>query len=258
MTADDRGRNLADIFDHSHASRLQSPTLERIYRTAFGDEYPVDAQPNGFFTLKTLERLAGALGLGRDSTVVDLGCGHGGPSLWVAKKTGANLIGIDLSPVGVDLARTRAAELGLSATTRFQVGDLMTTGLAEASCDAAFSLDVLLYVPDKAAAVREVARILRPGGRFGFTTWEQLGYSPRIGAAQVADHRPLLEEAGFTVETYEEPPGWEVQHRALAEGVIAAEGEITKEMGPGYVAMARSLLADLPMRRYVFVVARRQ
>jgi SAM-dependent methyltransferase len=36
------------------------------------------------------------------------------------------------------------------------------------------SLDVLPFVPGKAMAVREVARILRPGGRFAFTTWEQL------------------------------------------------------------------------------------
>jgi hypothetical protein len=64
------------------------------------------------------------------------------------------------------------------------------------------SLDVLIFVPDKTSAAREFARILRTGGRLGFTTWEQPGYSARLGAEQLADHRPLLEQAGFTIEAY--------------------------------------------------------
>jgi SAM-dependent methyltransferase len=124
------------------------------------------------------------------------------------------------------------------------------------------SLDVLVFVPNKAAAVREVARLLRPGGRFGLTTWEQSGYSARLGAPQVADHRPLLAAAGFGVETYEEPPDWQRQQRTLVEGIIASEPALAEEMEPavaaGFVAMARGVLADLPERRYVFVVARRR
>ena len=88
------------------------------------------------------------------------------------------------------------------------------------------SLDVLPFVPDKAAAVREVARILRPGGRFAFTTWEQLTHlapgddnhaqrqalaatfhsHPLLQSARI-DYRQLTEQAGLTVETYHEPPG---------------------------------------------------
>jgi ubiquinone/menaquinone biosynthesis C-methylase UbiE len=51
--------------------------------------------------------------------------------------------------------------VGLGERVRFQVGDLTATGLPDASCDAVMSLDVLVFVPDKAAALREVARILR-------------------------------------------------------------------------------------------------
>jgi SAM-dependent methyltransferase len=209
-----------------------------------------------------LQRLAGALQIGPGHTVVDLGCGHGGPGLWVAQQLGAHLIGIDLSAVGVVLAQDRAAVLGLGERARFQEGDLTATGLPEASCDAAISLDVFVFVPDKAAAVREAARILRPGGRFGFTTWEQSGYSVRLGAPQLADHRPLLIAAGFDVEVYEEPPDWQRQQRALLEGIIVSEPELAEEMeaavAAGFVAMARGALADLPVRRYVCVVARRR
>jgi ubiquinone/menaquinone biosynthesis C-methylase UbiE len=127
----------------------------------------------------------------------------------------------------------------------FQVGDLTATGLPDASCDAAMSLDVLVFVPDKPAAVHEVARGLRPRGAFVFTTCEQAGNSARLAASQIADYRPLLEAAGFVVESYEEPPGSQRQHRGLVEGIIAAEHELGEELGAavaaGCVAMARGV-----------------
>ena len=262
MAGEDRPPAVAGNFDRAHAFRLQSAILERIYRTAYGREYPEEVHPSAFYSRATLLSMAAALRVGPGHTLVDLGCGHGGPGLWVARHVGADLIGIDLSSVGVALARERAVALGLGGRARFEVGDLMATGLPDASCDAAMSLDVLVFVPDKAAAVREVARILRPRARFAFSTWEQAGYSARLGSDQVADHRPLLEAAGFSVELHEEPPDWQRQHRALVEGIIAAEAELIEELGApaaaGFVAMARGVLADLPVRRYVVVVARKQ
>jgi hypothetical protein len=124
------------------------------------------------------------------------------------------------------------------------------------------SLDVMIFVPDKSAAVHEFARILKIGGILGFTSWEQSGYSERLGAEQCPDYRPLLEAAGFTIEDYEEPPDWRRQQRALAEGLIAAEAEMSKEMGAatavGFAAMARGVIADLPVRRYIRVAARKR
>jgi len=138
------------------------------------------------------------------------------------------------------------------------------------------SLDVLPFVPGKAAAIREVARILRPGGRFAFTTWKQLTH-PAPGddddpqrqalAATFHDHsllqsartdyRQLTEQAGLTVETCQEPPGWRHQQQALAEGIIAAESDVTSDMGRHYPAMARVFLTNLPNVRYILTVARR-
>jgi SAM-dependent methyltransferase len=136
---------------------MRSAAVERIYRDAFGADYPEAAQPNAFYSRTTLRLLVSALELGPDSILADLGCGHAGPGLWAAQQTGASLTGIDLSPAGIQIARRRAAELGLAGRVRFQVGDVTATGLPDASCDAAISLDVLPFVAAK-AAVREVAR----------------------------------------------------------------------------------------------------
>lgn len=265
----------ADAFDQSHQGRMSS-AVERIYRSAFGADYPADAQPSAFYSATTLQSVVDALGLRPGHLVADLGCGHGGPGLWAAQQTGAALIGIDLSRVGIDLARRRAAQLGLDDRASFATGDLAATGLPDASCDAVMSLDVLPFVPDKAAAVREVARILRPGGRFAFTTWEQLTHPapgddqdprrralaatfhghPLLQSARV-DYRQLTEQAGLTVEAYHEPPGWRDQQQALAEGIIAAEAQVTEDMGRHYPAMARVFLANLPNVRYILAAARR-
>ena len=262
MASDAIRPDIADRFDNSHAARLRSGTLERVHRTAFGDDYAVGTHTNGFYSRTTLQRLVEALKLAPGRTLVDLGCGHGGPGLWVAGETGASLIGIDISPVGVALAGEQAIRLGLADRARFMVGDLTVTGLPDASCDAALSLDVLLFVPNKAAAVYEFARILKTGGVLGFTTWEQSGYSERLGAEQCPDYRPLVEAAGLAVEAYEEPPDWQRQQRALAEGLIAGETEMSRGMeatvAARFAAMGRGVLADMPLRRYIRVAARKR
>ena len=262
MTTENPQLSVADRFDRSHATHVRSRTLHRVYERAYGDEYPADANPNGYITRTALRRLVAALQLEPGQTVIDLGCGHGGPGLWVAQHTEARLIGIDLSPGGVQLAREQASMMGLDERARFQVGDLTATGLPDACGDAAMSLDVLVFVADQAAGAREVARILRPDARFVFTTWEQAVATERLGVEPLADYRPLLEGAGFEMETYEEPPDWEWQHRALLEGIIAAERDLTAEMGAAgaarWLTYARGAVAELPLRRYVFAVARRR
>jgi ubiquinone/menaquinone biosynthesis C-methylase UbiE len=134
----------------------------------------------------------------------DLGCGTGGPGLWIARATGAALIGIDLSPVAVEHARQRSVRWGLADRAQFQVGDLQATGVNTVSLDGAMSVDTLHFAPQKAAALAEIARILRPGARVVRTTWDFTG-TPPDRPPQVADRQPVLTDAGL-VEAYEETP----------------------------------------------------
>ena len=128
------------------------------------------------------------------------------------------------------------------------------------------SVDALWLVPDKAAAAHEAARILRRGACFVFTTWD-IDLAPTGFPPQAADHRPLLREAGFAVETYQETPAWEERERAVYEGLRNAEAKVIVEMGE---AAARPLLDEatllpglsdgtdyLSHMRRILVVARR-
>lgn len=258
--------NLIEWFNIIFDGWAKSPTVRHVWRKVYGEDYPEEADPYSFVTLTDLRRIAHELQVGPGQTLVDLACGRGGPGLWVARETGATLMGIDFSPVAVEHATGRAVAFGLAERARFQVGDFVATGLAAAALDGAMSVDAFWAIPDKSAAVREVARILRPGARFVFTTWDVdvtlPGFPP-----QVNDHRSLLREAGFTVETYEETPGWEDRQRAVYEGLRAAQAGVIAEMGEvaaGPLLAEANLLPGLAdgtdylahMRR-ILVVARR-
>jgi ubiquinone/menaquinone biosynthesis C-methylase UbiE len=94
--------------------------------------------------------------------VLDVGCGQG-IDLCEYGLAGARITGIDLTPRHVELARAHLAELGLRGTV--VVGDAEALPFAEQSFDRASSNGVLHHTPDIDAALREIRRVLRPGGR---------------------------------------------------------------------------------------------
>ena len=210
--------------------------------------------------------MARELRIGSSDLVVDVGCGTGGPALWIAQETGARLYGVDLSPAAIDGALARARDLDPDHRANFAVGTFDNTGVEGARADAVMSVDALLYAPSKRAAFREVARILRPGGAFAFTTFElnveQMLGQPVYGMDPVADYCPLLIEAGFDVEAYEETSGWRDRVSAAYDAVRLAEDVLKSEMGEAAYEMLRSDLSFTvehePYRRRVIAVATRR
>ncbi len=98
---------------------------------------------------------------------VDLGCGRGTDVLRLAEKVGpaGHAYGIDLTEAMLDKARNTARKLGVTNAT-FLRADLEAIGLPSASADWITSNCVLNHVADKGRAWGEIARILKPGGRF--------------------------------------------------------------------------------------------
>jgi ubiquinone/menaquinone biosynthesis C-methylase UbiE len=110
-----------------------------------------------------------AMALSPSARLLDVGCGTGVASRAVARRPGfaGHVTGIDRSQYLVDVARRRAAEEGLAAWIAFQVGDSRSLGLPDASFDAAMAHTLLSHVEDPLAALRELARVVRPGGTIG-------------------------------------------------------------------------------------------
>ena len=109
--------------------------------------------------------LADLAGVRSGMRVLDAGCAHGGSAFWLAQHRAAEVVGITLVERQVAHARREAEQRGLAGQVSFQVADYCDTGLAAGSFDVIWALESLCHAPDKAAFYREVARLLRPGGR---------------------------------------------------------------------------------------------
>jgi SAM-dependent methyltransferase len=107
-----------------------------------------------------------SLGLAPGETVLDLGSGAGVDAVLAARIVGAEgkVIGVDMTPEMLERARANCAAAGL-AQVEFREGRLESLPVEDASVDAVTSNCVINLVPDKAVVFREIARVLRPGGR---------------------------------------------------------------------------------------------
>jgi SAM-dependent methyltransferase len=211
-------RRYADFYRH----QAQSPTLRRIYRTVYGDDYPEELEPFGFVTRTDLTRIAGLLDPPPGGLLVDVGCGRGGPGAAVAKASGARLLGLDVVAAAIEGAAALARSLALP-DAEFRLGSFTDTGVPDATADAVLSIDALWMVWNKPAALAEIARILRPGARFVLTTWEPA----------YLDHARLLARAGLVVDLREETPDWQQRQRAVYAAVHAETEALRRELGPG-------------------------
>lgn len=125
--------------------------------------------------------------------ILDVGCGIGGSSLYLAQKFNAKVCGVTLSPVQVRRAEERAAEAGLSSKARFQVADALNLPFADASFDLVWTLESGEHMPDKVKFLQECYRVLQPGGTLIMATW---CHRPTDGNASplTADEQRHLED----------------------------------------------------------------
>ena len=100
--------------------------------------------------------------------VVDVGCGTGNAAL-VAAERGARVVGVDPAPRLLEVARAEAAARGLDAA--FEQGEAARLPLGDGDTDVVLSVFGVIFAPDAAAAVGEMARVTAPGGRIAISAW---------------------------------------------------------------------------------------
>ncbi|MDZ7854086.1 MAG: class I SAM-dependent methyltransferase [Halomonas sp.] len=157
-----------------------------------------------------------ALRIEQGMKVVDLGCGDGYFTAAIARQVGAGrVIGLDLDPVMLEQAQ--AACEGMSNCS-WLLGDAMALSrLLDASVDYVLIANTFHGVPDKTALAREVAKALKPNGRFAIVNWHPLPREQTTVLGQprgpktamrmsVEQTRTVVEPAGFRLETLVELP----------------------------------------------------
>jgi ubiquinone/menaquinone biosynthesis C-methylase UbiE len=179
---------------------------------------PAEIEPFSFVPFEGLQLLARLAGGGVGQTLVDLGCGQGGPGLWLAQRLGAHLVGADGSAVAVSDARDRR-RFPCAAPARFLVTDVTRAGLADRCADVVVCIDVLQLLDDHAALLAEIARLLRPGGRALITTWEGRATAP---GRFPRDLRCLIDDAGLRPGALIEQPAWLERQLDIYQSAAAA------------------------------------
>jgi len=112
-----------------------------------------------------------AVDAGPQKDILDLCCGHGNGCAALAE-AGANATGLDFSPAMLDLARAQVP------TASFVHGDAAALPFDDASFDAVICNVGIVHLPDPAAGLAEIARVLRPGGVAAMTSWREPEASP--------------------------------------------------------------------------------
>ena len=129
---------------------------------------------------------------------LDVGCGAGNLAE-LAAAAGAKVTGIDLSPRLIEVAKERAAAAGYDID--YRVGDAESLDFGDAGADKAVSSVGMIFAPDHDAVAREVARVVRPGGRLAFSAWTPEGSVGEMFKVFSAFQPPLPPGAGI-------PPAW--------------------------------------------------
>lgn len=129
------------------------------------EETPAAAQ------LKLTETLASAAGIAAGERVLDIGCGMGGSSIYLAKHRGCTVTGVTLSPVQRFWASVAARCQGARRNATFRCADAEQVEFAPATFDVVWSVECTEHLFDKPQFFRRAAEWLLPGGRIAICAW---------------------------------------------------------------------------------------
>ncbi len=122
---------------------------------------------------KATEELVELCHIGKDKYVLEVGCGVGSTAVYLAKRHGCRVVGVDISERMIEWARKRAERAGVQDRVEFRVADAQDLPFDDGLFDAVICESVTAFPEDKQRAVDEYARVTKTGGYVGLNegTW---------------------------------------------------------------------------------------
>jgi sarcosine/dimethylglycine N-methyltransferase len=254
--------SLGKVRDHYNAPNLTERLKNAL--TALGPEDqsltlqqlgPLDHfHTRGMAATAELAKLAG---IAAGMSVLDVGCGIGGPARFLAANHGCQIEGVDLSESFIDAARYLTGRTGQSGQVLFQTASALDLPFGDGCFDVVLLQHVAMNIADRAGLYREIRRVLKQGGRFATYDVVTSGGEPyfpvpwaRTPSASFllsADAtREAVEQAGFRVLTWQDDTqtakDWLAQLRASAPQPSPNLGVVVGPDFPQLLAgMGRSL-----------------
>jgi ubiquinone/menaquinone biosynthesis C-methylase UbiE len=258
-----------DLYDSAYGNYV-SETYRQVRIETYGEDFG----QTSWVTTEESNEIPQRLELRPDSSVLELGCGSGGYALHLAEKVGCRLVGLDINAFGVRNANQLALARGLASAARFEECDASKNlPFDDNTFDAVFSNDVLCHLPGRPEVLREMFRVLKPGGRMlfsdalvvgGLLSNEEIATRSSIGFyvySPPGENERLIERAGFrrihVTDTTESAARvakqWHHAREKRKEELVAAEGNINFEGLQRFLSCVHILTSEKRLLRYLYV-----
>jgi len=184
---------------------------ERVTAEALApiDEFHIGGRPA---TVHAVSKM----GLGTGDHLIDVGCGIGGASRYVASAVGCRVTGIDLTPAYVAAAQELTRRTGLGDRVSYRVASALAMPFGDRAFDAALTIHAAMNIEDRRELYREIARVLKPGatlciydvmrgekGDVAFPVpWAETPATSHLTTPQ--EMQALLRDAGFAMREVED------------------------------------------------------
>ena len=224
-----------------------------LYRAFWGDHIHHGLFLNGedeaeAAQVRMIEHCARLTGIKPGWRVLDVGCGHGGTAIHLARHYGCSVEGITLSEKQAELAREASAHAGLNGEVKFAIADADSHNFSVAAYDAVWTMESSEHFAAKGQYFRNVERTLKEGGTLLLAAWTGDMRSERIREVassflcpqlqSAAEYSEEIERAGLRIERVED-----VSQRVIRTWEICQER----------IRLAVPLAKALPAKHQAFV-----
>jgi SAM-dependent methyltransferase len=258
-----------DLYGTAYGN-FATQALEQVRRETYGEDFGQSSWVTGL----EYRRFFRLLELRATDHVLDVGCGSGGPALFLAREIGCQVTGVDINEAGIRAGLALVREAGMQQKVNLQHADVgEPLPFPDQTFDALVSMDVMCHLPNRRRLFDEWRRVLRPGGRALYTdpvvvtglvakeefaTRSSTGYF-EFGPLGVNER--FLTEAGFELMTTEDVTDNEVEvsqrwhdaREGRAAELIRLEGEETFAALQRFLATVHRLTRERRMSRLLYL-----
>jgi SAM-dependent methyltransferase len=268
--------NARAVEDHYTRSSLGDTILSALREAGKDLEHltpddlaPVDEFHSG--QRNATVRLAQLAGVSGAVDVLDVGCGIGGPSRFLAKTFGCRVTGLDLTAEFVEVANMLARRTGLAGRVTYRQGDALDLPFQDASFDLVWSQNAAMNIADRDRLYAGMHRVLKPAGRLAIqdvaagpggephypTPWAKDKAISFLFPPEVT--REKLERAGFRVLAWHDPTPESLEQalaraKALETGALPPLG-LHILIGPNFPTVSRNMVRNLEEARIQLINA---